>query len=106
MTDIALYLCGCLLLIMIVPWATKQSELWLYSFRQFQEEEALLMLTKQQIIERIQEWKEVADRIERGEHPYNNLSDALTQQFGEFARGMVKHLQHELSKLETPDDAK
>lgn len=92
-------------MIKVVPWATKQSEDWLVSFRQFQEWEATLMLTKQELVQRIQEWKEVAAAIDRGEHPYNNLTDDLTIQFGKFAHGMVKHLETTLTQLEAEEHA-
>lgn len=79
----------------------RDSEEWLESFIEWQEYERWRMSEIEGIYERLGEWQEIADRIDRGEHPYNNLTDALTQRFGKFAHGMVKHLESELTRLQT-----
>lgn len=49
--------------------------------------------------ERMGEWQNVADRIDRGEKPYPNLSDELTQKLGALARAEVKHLESDIARL-------
>lgn len=51
--------------------------------------------------ERLGEWQTVADRIDRGEKPYPNLSDALTQKLGVLAHAQVKYLESELARLKS-----
>jgi hypothetical protein len=81
----------------------RDSEEWLESFTQWQEYERWRMSELEDLYERLGEWTEVADRIDRGEHPYNNLTDALTQQMDKFAHGMITHLEWRLAKLKEED---
>lgn len=71
------------------------------SFDRFQREEAILLSEKQDLIQRIQEWEEVVAAIQNGKHPYNNLTEDLTQKLGKFGVGMLQHLQGALTQMET-----
>lgn len=53
----------------------------------------------EELYERLGEWQEAADKIDRGEHPYNNLTDALTAKFGALAHGMVQHLEQQIEEI-------
>jgi hypothetical protein len=85
--------------ILLIPVGTRLSREWENSFYEWKEYDRWLMSQEEDLYERLGEWREVADRIDRGEHPYNGLTDALTQQFRTFAQGMIQHLEHQLAKI-------
>lgn len=78
---------------------SRDSQEWLEGFIERQEYERWLMSELEELYERLGEWKDVADQIDRGEHPYNNLNDEFTLKFGQFARGMIQHIEWQIAKL-------
>ncbi len=102
--NVAEYIIECIIIIFLTPFATKLSRQWMQSFAEWQEYEEWRMSEIEDMYERLGEWQLVADRIDRGEKPYPNLSDALTHQLGELARAEVKHLESELARLKAEGD--
>ncbi len=102
--NVAEYIIEFLITILFAPFATRFSREWIQSFTEWQEYEEWRMSEIEDMYERLGEWQNVADRIDRGEKPYPNLSDALTHQLGELARAEVKHLEGELARLKAEGD--
>jgi hypothetical protein len=94
------YLLDLIVAILFLPLATRLSNEWFKSFDEWQEYEKQRMSEIENLYERIGEWKEVADRIERREHPYNS-SD--TQKMGAFVHTMITQLEGELTRLIAED---
>lgn len=69
------------------------------SFSEWQAYDRWLMSQEEELYERLGEWKDVADRIDRGEHPYSSMTDALTQEMGKVAHSMIIHLENELTHI-------
>lgn len=102
--NLLFYIIEGIIIIFLVPLGNRLSHQWVQSFTEWQEYEEWRMSEIESIYERLGEWQNVADRIDRGEKPYPNLSDALTRELGALAHAEVKHLESELARLKAEGD--
>lgn len=85
-------------------WGIRSAQRWARSFERWQREEKEYHYTRRELSDRLVEWRLVAYAIDHGQHPYKNLSDALTYKLSAFANGMIIHLQNEIGQLDKENE--
>jgi hypothetical protein len=94
------YLLFATLFILFAPWGMREAREWQHNFEQWLQEEKEYLHAKRELSDRLAEWRVVAGAIDRGQHPYHNLSNDLTKKIGKYAHLQIIHIQNELTRLE------